>query len=345
VTIRIIPTIRLEKKLFLLNKSLIAAFLILSTLSGNLYSQCCSPGNPASTGNLNGQLDKGEIQIDATYRYGYSGTYFEGSGKSATSFIQNGNFNHLGLAFRIALSNKLRAKLSTGYFINKTQNYAAGIIPETQIGSGITDLSLDLNYLFFKSKNESFQLFSGLGVKIPIGSNSKKYNGVVIPFDLQPTTGAIDLNHQLSLIKQHSTTKLTSIFVNRIEIKGKNKEAYRYGFFNSSSYYLTYTFKNSLFLTTEARYEYRARDSRPSTGNGIQLSDGREAIYVTGSHKFFMSGRIGLKINQQWLISAAVDIPVYQYYNSKQLGNTVAVGVMIRKYIHPKPNKTSIQND
>ena len=144
--------------LFLLKK--IFPIILISTSSLKVFSQCCSPGNPAGGIGAQSILEKNTAKISLIYKGGYSDTYFGGvpgsykpiSLNDGTGFfpaVKNANYNFTGISFRFGVTDKVTMESDLGYFINKTQNYAEGLIPTRQIGFGLTDFNLNFRARVF----------------------------------------------------------------------------------------------------------------------------------------------------------------------------------------------------
>ena len=90
---------------------------------------------------------------------------------------------------------------------------------------------------------------------------------------------------------------------------------------------------------TQFRSEIRERDSRPAAQQDVD----REAILVTGSQKIFIVPQVSYIFRKDWLASVIVDLPLYQYYNSKQLASTYAVSLSVSREFKPKMKKATKQ--
>ena len=308
-----------------------SVFLFLTAITQPIFSQCCSPGNPLGGANSLGVNTEDSWQLFVNYRYGYSGKYFEGNRPSETQFIRNGNFNYLGLIAAFGLTDRLTLEAETGFFINKTQSYVEGIIPEKLIGNGLTDLNLLARFSFWKDPVREMEFNSGIGIKIPLGSYQKKYQGALLTRDLQPTTGSYDFVHTAFFYKGFLPQKLRLFIANRIEIKGNNPDQYRYGNFWTTSAFLSYSSGPRWIFVGQIRTEFRGRDSRPLSGNGIPVDNERELVLPSGSQKLFLVPQISFAFSTSTYLSLLADIPVYQYYNDKQLANTMAITLSFRK--------------
>jgi len=305
-------------------------FCILST--SDCMPQCCSPGNPiGGTGNL-GILEPKTLKLITNYNYSYSGKYYEGSKPMEPYFVKTGYFNYVGIRLVMALSNRLITEMETGYFINKVQSYTAGIIPQKKQGYGITNISFIAKLNLFRSKKKDFEITSGIGIKFPMGSfNKLKYQGGILPLDIQPSTGAADLIHTLFIYKEILEKHWRFFLSNRIEIKGTNPDGYNYGNLYATSIFASYN-KSRLYVIMQLRSEIREKDERPAQ----TLPYEKIKIPVSGSRKIFISPQISYSIKQTLIISGIIDIPVYQYYNKQQLGSSYAFSLNISKKFKPK---------
>ncbi|MCH8317572.1 MAG: transporter [Bacteroidetes bacterium] len=306
----------------------IACFLLPAFSS----AQCCSPGNPIGGTGALGVLDKQSTKIFLYYKYGYSGRYFEGSKPAESQSIKNGNYNYTGISLAFGIAEKITTEIETGYFINKTQNYAENIFPNQQIGKGLTDITLGFKVNFYRNLEKQLEITSGVGIKFPIGSNKQTYQKAVLPQDLQPTTGSTDFIHTLFLYKGYVEKHLHFFINNRIEFKRQNPEAYKYGNLYATSFFTSYSLSPGWNIITAIRSEIRAMDTSPTKDNG------REKVLPSGSQKIFIVPQLSYSFGKDWILSVLVDIPVYQYYNDKQLASTVAVSLSISKEFKRKFN-------
>ncbi len=299
--------------------------------TSSCVAQCCSPGNPIGGTGALGVLDSGSIKVFLNYKYGYSGSYFEGGKPSQSDFILNGSYDFTGVNLLYGISKRTTIELGTGYFLNKTQNYVQGILPKVLIGSGFSDINIGVKLNIFKSESKEIELTSGLSLKVPLGAYDKQFKGVTIPFDLQPSTGATDYNHTVFLYKGYLPQHLRFFLINRIEFKGLNTALYQFGNLYSTSVFVSYSISKNWVSLVQFRSEVRERDTRPSSNNGIQLSEGREAIRVTGSQKIFVIPQLMVQLPKHWTASLLADFPIYQFYNKKQLATSYAFALSVSK--------------
>ena len=289
-------------------------------------AQCCSPGNPiGGTGNI-GALNSGESELIVNYGYSYSGSYYAGSSPISAFFVETGFFNHVSVGFSHGISDRWTIDAEATYFVNKVQNYVDGIIPSRRKGYGFGDVSFVANYKLFGERWRYWEVTSGVGLKIPVGTHEQRNEGALLPLDVQPTTRAVDFIHTLFLYKGYPAHGLRFFLTNRVEVRNANTEGYRYGNLYTTSLFASYNLGLHWDATLQLRSEIRGGDVRP---------DG--AIPVTGSQKIFVTPQISYSLNQSLSLTALVDLPVYQYYNREQLANTFAVSIGVIKKFTPAP--------
>lgn len=309
-------------------KELILLIATLLAISG--FAQCCSPGNPVGGNSNLGTLNEGSWKVIAYYRYSSSGKYYDGSKPFDPYFVKSGSFDYSGLLLSHAISPKITIDFEAGYFITKGQVYVAGIIPKTKTGYGLADFSITpkLNLL----KRNDWEITSGLGLKIPLGSYKKKFNAAIAELDIQPTSGAVDYIHTFYVSKEFPQNHLRFFIYNRIELKKSNPQQYKYGNLYATSFYASVSMSMRFDLILQVRSEIRSKDERPSQDPPYQI----ETIPISGSQKVFFSPQINFNGSQTWSVSVLADIPVYQYYNEQQLANSYAVSVVYSKKFSPK---------
>ncbi len=312
--------------------------IILLTLEGQ--AQCCSPGNPLGGYGNNGTLTKNTFKLYSQYKYSYSGRYkqgdqpYEGDTKSFQRSVKDANYNFLGLGAAWGISERLTLEVETGYFINKTQYHQEGILPESQKGSGFTDLSFLVKPALYKTGSLEFS--PAFGMKLPLGKYNQQYQGSVLPPDLQPSTGAVNYIAGFFLYKEYLKKHLRFFMIGRYEFPRANAVGIQYGNTFLHSVFVSYSASTRLTFTLQLRDEFRKQDR-----NGYSAT----SYYSSGSHKLFVVPQVTYALTPLWDISVFSDIPVYQFYNGYQLGNTIAAAMMVsakidrRKPTLPSPEK------
>lgn len=306
--------------------------LLLAGLISYLYlfpllvrGQCCSPGTPIGGGAALGVNAAGEWRWLLNTRAGYAGEYFEGSEPSEAVFIQDGRYAWLGSILSYGLNKRLTLEAETGYFLLKTQTYIPGIIPNRLTGRGLTDLNLQLRVNLWRDIQREIEISVGTGIKAPLGSYQSQFQGATLPRDLQPTTGAFEWTQSLFLYKGWLARHIRLFGTLRGEWKGQSPDAYRFGHFLTSSLFVSWSPLARWSFILQGRGEWRGRDTRPLSGNGIDLGNDREQVLPTGSRKYFLIPQISYQFSPDWQLSLLVDMPLYQWYHDRQLATTTAV--------------------
>lgn len=324
-------------------KYLAFSILTVGGLFNKCYTQCCSPGNPAGGIGPQGVMEKKLARVALLYKGGYSNTYYGGNiggskpiSADDPSFIpavKNANYNFVGLNFRFGITDKLTIENDFGYFINKTQNYISGILPQKLKGYGLTDLGTQLKLQVLK-KSE-WEIVPGIGIKVPVGPTEQlAEDGTIMPLELQPTTGAFYYTASLLLYKGFPEKHLRFFLDLKSELSTVTKVSqidYKYGNAFFFSLYTSYSFPKTTILI-QIRSENRTQD--------IKYENPSRIIYSTGSSKVFFVPQINYKLNAKWDVMAFADFPVYQYYKGKQLASLFAAGISIFRLINFSKNQT-----
>lgn len=306
---------------------LLGGFLTLATA----WAQCCSPGNPIGGAVNPGVNPEGSWQLFLGYRYGYAGRYFRGSEPIASGAVQSGEFQHLSLAVTYGLAERLTIEAETGYFLEKSQRYAPGLIPAQQTGRGFTDLNLLARVNLWQDAARGWELTTGVGLKLPLGPYQQQVDGILLPRDLQPSTGSVDFLHTVFLQKAFLPRKFRLFFLSRLEWKGQTPDQYRHGHFLALGAFFSYSPHLRWTLVAQLRGEWRGRDTRPFTGGGIPIGQGREVVPPTGSQKLFFSPQVGHQLSPTLQLTLLGDLPLYQYYFASQLGSNWGLWVNVNQ--------------
>ncbi|MEX0747659.1 MAG: transporter [Rhodothermales bacterium] len=291
----------------------VAAFVSLALSPDNLSAQCCSPGNPLGGRANIGVLPEREWKVTASYAYGYSGDYYEGDRSVLSDFVESGYFSNVSLNVSYGVSSRLTIESDLSYVVSKVQDYVTGTLPSRIRGSGFGDASTLLHVNVYRDRRRRWEVTTGLGLKYPIGSYKQKQDGAFLPIDVQSSSGAVDFIHSLVLMRSVPERALHFQFVHRIEKKRGNPDGYRYGDLYAASLFTSYTPTLRWNAIIQIRSEIRERDARPSG-----------SIPVTGSVKAFVTPQIAYTVGPSLVLTAFADLPVYQYYNGKQLATTFA---------------------
>jgi periplasmic mercuric ion binding protein len=287
--------------------------------------QCCAAGNPVSADGSSSQ-GKGTLKISTLYQHSFSDVYFEGNSVSdftyKTTFY---DFSSIKLAYGI--TEKFNMAGEIGYFINKSEY----IIPSdyTRYARGIGDASLTLRYSLFKNTAKLFEIAPLFTVKIPIGEFDQIQNNVLLPIDLQPSSGSFRYKPSMIIYKGLGQSKFAVYSILSTEfaqaIKTERTINYKYGNLYMVSLFASYQLNDWLKTSLEVREQYRAM----ANNNGLEIK-------ATGGNVLFLVPRITAVYND-WELGLTYNQPVHKNLNSigfPQLSNKYAFAISLAKKLN-----------
>lgn len=292
-------------------------FFISGTYSVVL-GQCCSPGNPvAGSANL-GVVGKKNLRVISFFRNSYSDQYYEGAKKSDYRLLKRAGFNYLGAILGYGITPKLTAEIEAGYFIQKYQVY--NLSEEYRLnGRGFASGVISGKYNIFSNFEKGWEITLGAGAKVPFSQNPISEDNVLLPQELQPTSGAFGGVTHLFTSKSFLDKTVWLILLNRSEFNGANPQKYRYGNSSTTSLVASKRFKDKLALLLALRHEYRDFDKR----NDITQTS-------TGGNYLFLTPQINYNLFE-WNVSCLFDLPIYRKVNGRQLAGKYAFSITLLK--------------
>lgn len=309
-------------------------FCFLFSVKG--ISQCCSPGNPVGGDANQGVLNKNIFRAIGIFKNSVSNDYYEGDKKSgAPSFVDKGSFNFSGIALAYGLHNRLTLESELGYFLSKKQEYNTITGKQVMVGKGLSDLALIGKYKLISKPHDQFELTVGGGYKIPVGQyQQRNQSGILLPIDIQPSSGAYGFLGTLFLYKGYAEKKLRFCLTSRMQVITQDvvfneiipAKYYRFGDFYTTSFFAFYGLSHRWSMVLQARHEYRTRDIYKFSG------DAEYRVYgSSGGQKVLIIPQVVFEVRQGLNASMMFDIPVYQYYNQKQLATAYAGTITLSK--------------
>ncbi len=298
--------------------------LILLIAEESFPQACCSAGSP-----LLGSLDvsnasEGELQVGLTYELNslqdvYAGTVRLDDDlreRRVNSFLLEVNY---GLTGRISLT-----VLFT--FINQSRNiYSLGDLSSRLNTGGLSDGIILVKYNFIPlSLIDQVELTLGAGAKLPIGNSTLRSDGILVPADMQPGTGAWDGVLWGYFSKGFVPALPINVFLNvSYRLNGTNN---RFG----DSFQQGYTFGNELFVNLGAGYRtdtffdftlmLRFRNTTPDKFDGGQLPN-------TGGNWLYLVPGINGKLSDQFTARLSGQIPLYRNLTGTQLTTTYSASI------------------
>ncbi len=309
-----------------------AFFFILISFSllvvNALHAQCfVSPGNPIAGSSNVGVLQQGTWRAMFIYKHDERADYFRGDKNIGPLLVQAADYNFLSATLAYGITEKWTIEAEAGYFLNKSYRYQE-IDPLT--GHGPSNILFSAKYLIYNNIERSTEWSASAGLNIPFSREPRFVDGVMLPVDLQPSSGNYGLVGQSFFIREFPEISFRVFLINRYHyVMGENKLGYRFGnSFNSSLFlarhlYFTWTsITKDITAILQLRHKY----------TGYNKKDG-EVIDDSGSHKFFVAPQLNYNPHPFWNISLITEFPVYQYYNGVQISHNYSIALVITRDI------------
>ncbi len=295
-------------------------FILTSMMCHEAVAQCfASAGNPMGGSANMGVMNKNALRVMAFYRYHFASDYFNSDVRyhGQERIFKSANYNYAGTLFGYGITDRISAELETGYYLNKSVNYRIESL-SWQTGHGLSNALVSLKYAFFRDVDNRFEITGSGGVNIPYGYRLKSVDGVVLPYDVQPSTASYGLVFQTFVIKENSFKSVRYFWINRFDKNFVNPDGFIFGSIFSSAAFFS---RHFVFGQGKAKdwtliLQLRFQNAEANKGYKEKASGGRSV---------FFAPQINWSINETWNISLMFEKPVYQYYNGKQLGVNYAV--------------------
>lgn len=158
---------------------------------------------------------------------------------------------------------------------------------------GVSDPTIMVRYRLLASKNDCESNYKhkttiGGGVKFPLGSTSKQYNGEYVINDMQMGTGSYDFVISGEHISMFKNVGLSANFI--YNLKTANSSAYRFGNSVSSQVFLFYNFDNSKREIRPVVGLYTEADAEDYQSNEVVLSTESTRKFINFGLEFTMKG-------------------------------------------------------
>lgn len=301
--------------------SKIALFLAVLLLPCKFtFSQCCSTGSPVGATVYVGILAKNNLRFVAYYRNSYSNTYYQGSSKTDDNVpLRFSYYNFAGLALSYGITKRLTVEVDAGYFFNKTQEYKPIIygtetIEIKETGYGLTNGGVGLKYGIFIKPSRQIELTAGAGFRYPFTTKPQQIDGVQLARDVQPSNNAFAVNCMLFFNKGWPSVGIRLFTLNRFEYNFADKQRYQYGSVLLNSVFFSKKIIPYFFAILQVRGEWRTHDNDYN-----DIYDGSSTRPNSGNYILILSPQLSYSIAGIWNVSVLYDIPIYKYYNGKQL--------------------------
>lgn len=280
-----------------------------------LYAQaCCSAGAPILGSLQLSSSNAGNTQLAVSYEYNslqdvinISNALDDQSRERYThSLMIEGNY---GITKRFSVSGLLTLVQQGRTITTPTGNQ------NQLVTGGIGDAVLLLNYNLIPGNLFKQRVLNiGVGPKIPLGQSNQRSNGILVPYDMQPGTGAWDAV-VWGYFSQGFRPKPFSLFATTAyRLTGQNDLGYEFGNELIASGGL------SFFPTPETAFSLLAQ-YRTVTADQLNNAD----ISNTGGSWLYLSPGFNVNLTESLSLRINGEVPVYRKLNGTQLTTTYRV--------------------
>lgn len=301
---------------------ILAAMLLACTLE--TYGQCCAAGNPITADGSAGGGGKNILEVQALYNYSFSDTYFEGSNKSDYKYIDYSSFDFTSLRIAYGITDRLKASFELGYFFSKTQTFVFGYDRKAQ---GLGDGVVGLQYNAYRNPSIQMDIFPYARFTVPVGEFDQMNGPVVLPIDIQPSSGSYKYMLGALISKRFAEGKIAMFLDGSAEFSQRintDRTNYKYGNLYNISLYGSYKIIENLIAAVQLRSQTREKASNKN----------HELINATGGHVMFIAPQARYTFFTFWNASLLYEYPFYKKMNGQQLTNNYAVTVKLARTIN-----------
>ncbi len=289
------------------------------------HAQCCAAGNPVCDDGTPGSSGKNLLEISLLYQYSFSDVYYEGNNISDYEYIDNSHYNFLSLNIKYGITKRLKALADIGYYIDKAQSFTFGHFERN--GYGLGDGSLGLQYSLLNSSNNLFNIYPSFRMVFPIGQFDQKDGVVVLPIDIQPSSGSFKYNMGITFSRRFKNSKFALFSSNTLEISQRiNTERTNYKYGNLYNFSISGSYKHNTNFSGRMIVRYMLRERASDYKN--------EKINATGGKVLYVTPQISYTFFDNWNTSVSWEQPVYKYMNGIQLTNKWAILVKVSRAIN-----------
>jgi copper chaperone CopZ len=312
-------------------KPLFLLCIIALSLNLQTRAQCCSAGNPSSDGGTSG-MSKNSFAVSSTFIHSYSDTYLEGSSPSDYVYLNNTNFDFGLLAFNYGLTNKLSISTELGYFIDKSIEFS--FIDAKRKAGGLGDAAIGIQYHLDSFKEQMINVSSSLKLSVPIGQFDQMDGNIILPIDIQPSSGSYKLKSSFMIHKGFFGSKFSlstywsSEFSQRINTE---RTDYKYGNLYNLGFKVSHRTSKKLNSGLSLLIAHREK-----AGNNSVLMNS------TGGSFLNLQPSISYQMKNNYSVNSSVNIPVYRNVNGIQLVNKYVLALGISKGFQLKTIKSQI---
>ncbi|MCX6230525.1 MAG: transporter [Bacteroidetes bacterium] len=305
-----------------MRRGITAIFIFMLFVHSNGFAQYFAAGNPFLSDAWQSIPRDKEILFSLSYQNSYSSQFFnENHISTAANALKTASYNYTEFTSAFGFTPKFSVGFELGYFLNKTMTYQQSALKS----SGLGDVVVNFKYNLFENNRAKFTLLPAVGFKLPAGEFDKIEGNTVLPLALQTSSGNLKYFASIYMNKQITDKFNLSSFT-----------MFEYAqLINSKYFYLKYgdQWMLSFFANYKLSYKFAAILQLRFESKDKSRKELDKIIESSGYEIFFISPQLNFNINEDFQLSAYVDLPVYRYYNGTQLAANYAISVRLLKKI------------
>ncbi|MFZ1730105.1 MAG: heavy-metal-associated domain-containing protein [Bacteroidota bacterium] len=311
--------------------------LSLFAVQNNASAQCCTAGNPVNTNCAPTNNGENILNVTLSYMYSFSDSYYKGTQQLDKTYLES-NYDYASLGFSYGISSKLRLTADLGYFFDKSQRFVNS--DYSRYAQGISDGTLGLSYSSYATEDNLFEILQTARITIPLGEIDQVYDDVVLPIDLQPSSGNYRYNIGLIFAKRFAGSDFSLMSFSSVEfsqaIETRNT-FHKYGNLYNASLMGIYRIAPSVQGLLQVRYEIRDR-ALNGTINNDPASSSKNNQYSflnsSGGVIAYISPQVAVNFFDDWMLSLQYNYPFYKnIYGEEQLTNRHSISANLSRVV------------
>jgi hypothetical protein len=299
-------------------RKLIAGIIHIALITASTQSfgqSCCAPGTSPLGALEQGSLLERQLQVGFFYEFYSADRAIEGTEEVFDLQNRRSKSQIASLTASIGIIPRVSASLVVPFQSRKRRQIATGVnevVEFSLLGRGIGDIAVlgKWSLIPYEVRNQR-EATLGLGVKIPTGSHEQERDGVRVPVDLQPGSGAWDGLFQVYLLQGFQ--KLNIVGSSLFRYTGSNDIGYRFG--NELLYLagLRYSLSDGVGILGQLKGRVVDSDTR------YKGTPQEETVPSTGNHRLHLSPGVRFQPTRNLWLQASFQYPFYQWVKGNQL--------------------------
>jgi hypothetical protein len=309
-----------------------AIMLAFGLLPLDVFGQCCTAGNPVSTGCAVPGDGAHRLSVVWSYLHSSSDAYYRGTRRLEKTYAES-RYDFSSLALSYAVSDRLLVMADIGYYFDKAQRFVHS--DYTRYARGIADGTIGISYVTHTSDDGLFDISQAARLTIPVGDVRQQYDGVVLPIDFQPSSGNYRYNLGVALNKRFAGSDFSLRSYSSVEFSQAietERTYHKYGNLYLASVTGAYRISPYLRGQLQLRYEIRDRALNGSRGSGSGIANSYSFLNSSGGVIAYIAPQVYVDVVRGWTFSLQYNYPIHRnIYGEEQLTTGQVVSVSLTR--------------